>query len=140
MEKLCLTLALLGAAHAATLTVSPDGPISTLAAARDKLRELRRAGDRSPMTVTVRGGTYFLDEPLVLTPEDSGVTYAAAPGERAVISGGRRITGWTKKSGAPATASADFEFHQLFVGGRRAIRARTPNQGYYRVDGRVKQY
>jgi hypothetical protein len=125
-------------APAATLTVSPDGPVKTLAQARDKIRELRRAGDKGPMSVVVRGGTYFLDEPLVLTPEDSGVTYTAAPGERAIISGGKRITGWKREKG-PWTATADYDFHQLFVGGRRAIRARVPNKGYFRIDGRVQQ-
>jgi parallel beta-helix repeat protein len=129
---------------AATLYVSTGGPLPTLAAARDKIRELRRAGAKGAMTVLVRGGTYFLEEPFDLTPEDSGtkdqpVTYAAYPGERAVLSGGRRITGWTKKDNRMWTAPASFGFRQMFAGGMRALRARTPNQGFYRVDGRITQ-
>jgi hypothetical protein len=61
------------------------------------------------MTVLARGGTYFLDEPVVLNPEDSGtkaqpVTYAAYPGERAIVSGGRRIAGWSKEDNRQWTA------------------------------------
>jgi parallel beta-helix repeat protein len=108
---LALILSPLAISRAATLYVSTDGragasgttkePLPSLAAARDKIRELRRSGDKSAMTVQVRGGTYFLEETFVLTPEDSGaknapVTYEAYPGERAILSGGRRITGWTR--------------------------------------------
>ena len=112
--------------------------LPSLAAARDKIRELRRAGAKDAMTVLVRRGTYFMDEPVVLTPEDSGVTYAAYPGERAVLSGGKRITGWTKNN-REWSAPVSFNFGQLFVAGKRAMRARTPNQGFFRVDGRVIQ-
>src|SRR5207253_2720042 len=74
-----------------------DGPLLTLRAARDRIRAARKA-DRAgaPTVVLIREGTYPITEPLVLTPEDSGrenepMIYAAYPGERPVISGGRRI-------------------------------------------------
>jgi len=87
-----------------------------------------------------RAGTYYLEETLTLAPEDSGVTYAAYPGERAILSGGRPITGWTRKENARLlTAPAPFDFHQLFIGGRRAVRVRAPHHGFYRVDGRIMQ-
>ena len=139
---------------AATLYVAKDGkpgapgtleqPLPTIAAARDKIRELRRSGASGAMTVMLRGGTYFLDEPLTLTPEDSGnkgqpVTYTAYPGERAILSGGRPITGWARKNNQRWTAPAPFEFHQLFAGGTRLTRARGPNQGFYRIEGRIWQ-
>ena len=62
--------------------------------------------------------------------------YAAYPGERPVISGGRPIGGWQTGDGALWTARVDeaaagtWNFHQLFVNGQRRVRARTPNQGY----------
>jgi hypothetical protein len=73
-----------------------DGPFATLQRARDAIRRLSRR-DR-PVTVRIRRGTYFLARPLVFTPEDSGtpaapITFAAYPGEKVVVSGGRRITG-----------------------------------------------
>jgi hypothetical protein len=72
----------------------------------------------------------------VLTPEDSNTMWESAPGARPLISGGRVISGWKKTQGARWTADATGpEFRQLFVGGRRAQRARTPNFGFCRIDG-----
>src|SRR5438445_13543787 len=45
-----------------------DHPFATLQRARDEIRQRKPAG----ATVHVRGGTYFLDEPLTLRPQDSG--------------------------------------------------------------------
>ena len=74
----------------------------------------------------------------MLGPKDSGtaehaVTYAAYPGEQVVISGGRRISCrqegdgrmWTAR--VPGVKEGRWYFRHLFVGGRRATRARTPN-------------
>jgi parallel beta-helix repeat protein len=121
-----------------------DGPFATLARARDEIRAQKpvhpavwRTGFSS-VTVLVREGTYYLPEPLRFTPEDSGteecpITYAAYPNEHAVISAGRRITGWTTKDGKIYTAylsevkDSKWFFRQLRVGDERQTRARTPN-------------
>jgi parallel beta-helix repeat protein len=125
---------------AETITVSMTGPVSTLTAARDAVRAQRSRGAAGPFTVRIRGGRYFLHEPLALSSEDSGVTWEAAPGERVLLSGGRVITGWKKGSGPIWTADAGTQpFRQLFVSGRRAQRARTPNFGFYRIDGPSSQ-
>jgi len=119
-----------------------DGPFATVTRARDEVRRLKAAGGLTqPLTVRLRGGTYRLAEPIEFTPADSGtasapVTYAAYPGERPVISGGRPIGGWQKGDGAlwtavvPEVKAGTWYFHQLFVNGARRTRARTPNQGY----------
>jgi len=120
---------------------STDGPFATLGRARDAVRAFRAGGEPSlPIVVLVRKGTYMLDEPLVLGPEDSGteacpVTYAACPGEKVVLSGGRRIPGpWTTDDGAvfrthvPAVAAGKWWFRQLRVGQERQERARHPNR------------
>jgi len=122
-------------APAAEVTVSPHGPVRTLAEARDAVRAMRRSGVAGPVTVVVRGGAYRLSETFTLGREDSGVTYTAAPGERPVISGGRPITGWTKDGERLWSAPSGAAIHQLFIDGRRAQRARTPNQGFYRIAG-----
>src|ERR1700729_1251709 len=49
-------------ASAQDIIVSPAGPIKTLAEARDQARAERRSGATGPITITVRGGTYFLPE------------------------------------------------------------------------------
>lgn len=121
-----------------------DGPLPSLSAARDTIRSLRSKGVRDGVTVLVRGGTYFLGEPFVLGPDDSGtksgpVVYAAYQGEQPVISGGRRITDWRRGQNNAWEAEASWDFRQLFVSNRRAQRARTPNYGYFRINGPSSQ-
>jgi hypothetical protein len=129
-------------APAVTITVAPQpraGEVASLTEARDKVRAMRRAGDRGPFQVVLRGGTYRLGETFVLSAEDSGVTYEAAPGERPIVSGGRRLEGWKKASGPVWTAPAPWDFRQLFINGRCAQRARTPTNGFYRIEGPSSQ-
>jgi parallel beta-helix repeat protein len=134
MRAFLLVLAVSAAAQ--TIVVSPEGPIRTLVEARDAARAQRRGGATGPITIQIRDGVYFLHETLVLTPEDSDTTWEAAPGARPAISGGRVISGWKKGAGPVWTASAPGPyFRQLFISGRRAQRARTPNFGFYRLDG-----
>src|SRR6266516_8177005 len=74
-----------------------DGPFATISRAFVAARALRAQSNgnpTNPVTILVGGGIYFLNEPLVLRPEDSNLRLAAASGERVVISGGRRISGW----------------------------------------------
>jgi hypothetical protein len=129
-----------------TLSLAPNGndagagtrdqPLKTLAAARDRARTAAK-----PVTVLLEEGTYELTAPLVLDRRDSYVTWTARDGARAIVSGGRRITGWTRASNGAWTATIPevrdgrWYFRQLFVNGRRAIRARTPNFGFLRADG-----
>src|SRR5579871_1813806 len=136
-----LALLLATPVGAAELHVSPSGddrnpgtqqrPLQTAAAAQKAVRALR---DRSaePVTILFHAGIYYLPEPLVFTPEDSGspdapVLYAAAPGEEAVWSGGLRLAlTWQPhrdglvKATVPATLATD----QLFVNGQRQHLAR----------------
>ncbi|MBV9851184.1 MAG: right-handed parallel beta-helix repeat-containing protein [Armatimonadetes bacterium] len=120
-----------------------DGPLATLAGARDRLRELRGQGKVSgPATVSVRGGTYFLTEPLAFAPQDSETIYAAYRNERPVISGGRRITGWRQEANglwsAPIADAQGAPFHELFVNGVRRQRPTLPaGDGFYTIAERV---
>lgn len=128
--------------------VAPDGkdtnpgtkaaPFATLSRARDAVRQKVAAGLTKDLLVVLRGGTYSQTETLTFGPEDSGnekysITYAACPGEKVVLSGGRRIAGWKKGEGnvwtveLPEVKAGSWYFRQLFVAGQRAIRARTPN-------------
>lgn len=140
---------------APTFHVAPDGndrnpgtrakPFATVKRAQEAIRGLGKR--QQPVTVLLRGGTYFLAAPLVLGPEDSGtadapVLFAAEPGEKPVLSGGRRITGWkqTKVAGKmlwaaelPDVKSGKWNFHQLWVNGQRRFRARHPNDGFLRI-------
>ena len=114
-------------------------PFATIAKARDAVRHLIAAGLESDVKVCLREGTYRLSGPLAFGPEDSGsqqhaITYAAHPGETVVVSGGRPITGWKRGEGeiwtaqVPGVKEGEWYPRHLFVGGRRAVRARTPNK------------
>ena len=122
-----------------------DQPWASLTRARDAVRALRAQG---PLTETIRihvaDGSYAITEPLLLTPEDSGtaqaaVIYQAADGARPVFSGGRRLSGWKPAEGGlwtlhiPEVAAGQWYFEQLFVDGRRATRARSPNKFFYHI-------
>jgi len=143
-----LLLAPLAALHAAEFHVAPDGldanlgtaaaPFATLERARQAVRGKIKEGLAKDIVVEIRGGTYPVTETLTFGPEDSGtekfsITYAAAPGELVVLSGGRKIGGWKKGEGEiwtvvlPDVKAGRWYFRQLFVNGQRAVRARTPN-------------
>ena len=69
-----------------------DGPFATLERRVSGCRD--RAGAKQPRTIVIQAGDYFLDEPVVLTPEDNGLTIEAAPGAKACLYGGREVSGW----------------------------------------------
>ena len=122
---------------------SEKEPFASIPRAMAAVRELRLAEDPTgPVTVFLRGGVYQLAEKIVFTPADSGtaespVTYRSYSGERAVLSGGRRLTGtWRQSPGKPyyeldiPEVRADaWRFFSLYVNGESRTRARTPNWG-----------
>jgi hypothetical protein len=130
------------AAHAAEFHVATSGddgnpgtaerPFATLGRAQQALRT-RPAGQAA--TVLVGGGTYYLSEPLIFAPEDSGtadapVVFAAAAGETVVISGGARLElAWRPfRDGIyQADTPAGLAIDQLFVNGQSQPMARYPN-------------
>ncbi len=142
-----ITLLVLGAAtvlSAAEFHVSPDGddanpgtaarPMKTFASAQRAVRGLKRKA-AEPITVYFHQGTYYLPEPVVFRPEDSGrenapITYAAAPGGEVVISGGVKLElRWEPHRNGilKALVPAGFLTDQLFVNGGRQPLARFPN-------------
>lgn len=116
-----------------------DGPFATLTRARDGIRELKAtSGLQQPVNVLIRGGTYYLSEPLSLGPQDSGteqypIVYQAYQGEKPVLCGGKIITGWKPyKDGIMQCSLAEvkegnWKFRQLFFDGERQPRACWPN-------------
>ena len=123
----CLT------ASAADLYVTPD---SSLTDAVRKAREMRRLGQATDVTIHLAAGIYYLYEPLRLRPEDSGLKIVGPatvpdgfPSGPAIISGGLRISNWKKQGKLLVADVPDFngrpvDFRQLWVNGRKAIRAR----------------
>ncbi|MBC7808617.1 MAG: right-handed parallel beta-helix repeat-containing protein, partial [Akkermansiaceae bacterium] len=134
-----------------------NGPFATVAKARDAIRALKSSGQfNKPVTVFVRNGTYYQSQTLQFTPQDSGtgvnsISYEAYPGETPVVSGGRRLTGWTTttvngktawKRTLSDVASGSYFFRELWVNGQRRIRSRYPdlnvgNNTFLRIQGPV---
>ncbi|MEI8139936.1 MAG: right-handed parallel beta-helix repeat-containing protein [bacterium] len=128
-----------------------DGPLATLAGARDAIRRLkhRPGGLSQPVTVHVAAGVYELVETLRFTPEDCGtaecpIRFVAAAGAAPVISGGRRITGWreTQHNGLrcwvaelPDVVTGKWNFTRLYVNDTPRQRPRLPKTGFHRFTG-----
>ncbi|HPD30859.1 MAG TPA: right-handed parallel beta-helix repeat-containing protein [Phycisphaerae bacterium] len=128
-----------------------DGPLPSIAAARDLIRSRRASGmwTDEAITVHLRGGVYYLEETVVFEPRDSGtpgkpIVYAAYKNEQPILSGGRVIGGWrdAEINGRPCwvveipeVKEGKWYFRQLFVNGRRCPRPQVPEQGWYQFAG-----
>ena len=107
-------------------------PLKSFAAAQKAVRKVQL---KSPVMVWFRAGVYYLPETVVFTAEDSGskanpVTYAAFPGEEAVISGGIKLpVNWEpyRDGIMMAQVPTGLKTDQLFLNGRLQVMARFPN-------------
>nr|MBP6759839.1 hypothetical protein [Flavobacterium sp.] len=159
-HKLFLAFFLIGmlfSTNAAEIWVSTKGndtnlgtkssPLATVQMAVRKARELRRMKDASikdGIHIIVMDGTYYLNEPLFVRPEDSGTaesptTIEADVNAKPILSGGLQIKNWKKstisinglKAGtiweadAPEKAGEIINYRQLWVNGNKAVRAKS---------------
>ena len=120
-------------ACAAVAQTSDISAADGILAARDAARKMPK-----PAVVHLGAGTYRLEEPLVLSPEDSGVTYVA-DGD-AVISGARAVSGWRVEKDGTWSAPVPWVkpdrtggFRSLRVNGAMRPRARLPKKGFFEI-------
>jgi len=131
--------------------VSPSGknsnsgtkeyPFQTIQCARDAIREIVKQGLNENIIVYIKEGVFYLTEPIIFESQDSGsdefsITYTAYENETPVISGGKVISDWQKRTDGLWQAKESTgisRFRELFINGQRATRARHPNEGYFRV-------
>lgn len=119
-----ITLAGVGA-FATDIVVKPGA--YTIEQALQQAREERRLNHATDICLRLQTGTYNLNQPIVIRPEDNG-TRIVADGN-AVISGGVKISGWKKEGKYYVADVPDFngrplEFRQMWVNGKKAVRAR----------------
>ena len=150
MKKLFVTAICILCSHwllADEIWISPKGsdfndgtrqsPKATLTSALRQAREWRRTEDnriQGGITIYMEGGTYAFHEPVFIRPEDSGTkespTVIRSVGdEKVILSGGISINGWKKQgkvwvADVPAFKGRPLDFRQLWVNGKKAVRAR----------------
>lgn len=136
-----------------------NNPLASLNMALRKARDMRRLADPTAtkgIHIVLNGGTYALQEPIFIRPEDSGTTTSptiieAAPNQKPILSGGVEVSGWQKvkslvaglppeaagkvwMADAPKVGGKPLDFRQLWVNGQKAIRAKdTPDAQMNRI-------
>lgn len=111
--------------QAADIIVKPGA--YTIEKALQEAREARRLNAAEQVCIHLSEGTYRLNQPIIIRPEDNGIRIVADG--KVTVSGGVRLTGWKKEGKYYVAQVPDFngrplEFRQLWVNGRKAIRAR----------------
>jgi hypothetical protein len=112
-------------------TTCSSGAPCSITQAQTSVRALASAL-RADAVVELADGTYPLGAPLGFAANDSGtaghpVVWQAAAGAHPILSGAKRITGWSDagKNIWKASAPGAFATRQLYVDGKIAVRART---------------
>lgn len=123
-----------------------ENPLASLSMALRKARELRRLKDpliENGIRIVLTDGTFFLEEPIFIRPEDSGTEESptiieAASHSNPILSGGVQVKGW-KMAGAinglkpgviwvadaPKKAGEIINYRQFWVNGNKAVRAKS---------------
>ncbi len=121
---------------------SIDAPFKTLERAQEEARKLAdtASGD---IVINLKGGDYYLEKPFLMDERDSGkngnkIIWKSAEGEKAVISGGRRVSGWTQHNGNIWKLSVPEEFKgryisNLYINDKVATMARIEEQHFHGV-------
>ena len=130
----------LGQAEPLVIRIGGQSGGVELSAALDLLKKSRAEHPEQAVDLVLADGTYRLTQPLVLGPEHSGsdqapVRWLAAPDAHPVISGGVPIRGFQMASDGnwEVKVSGLEGIDQLWVNGRRAVRARFPDQGFIKA-------
>ena len=142
-------------AYAAPSGDGKDGPLATVEGVLDKIGRLNRPGRKdsplwdciattsSPVTVNVHPGVYRLEKTIRINSSPGiPVVFRASPGNPAVFDGGIRLRGWKEglldgrrvwTCDISEVKAGGLYFRQLFVNGRRAMRARLPAKWNFRI-------
>ena len=138
LRNLCLLLLPSLLSGCGQLTSHVIGPFNTIQEAQTAVRATHGLDPKHPLIVQVNGTT-ALSGPLVFDATDSGtpaspISYVAV--NHSAVTGGKLLAGWYHVNGSVWAANVGaLRFRQLFINGKRMTPARTPNQGYFQVDG-----
>ena len=141
--------------------ISPNGkddnpgtksyPFSSINVALEKIAQMRKNTHlTNDVDIIVRGGTYYITEPIIITPNkwdgNGKLTIRGEKNNTPIIKGSLRLQHFEKISDklwkmdiSQFISRNKLEIQQLFINGRRAVRARTPNDGILFKTGEVKE-
>lgn len=141
MNTKAAVLASLLAAFATNLNAQQSFTVSNAGELFSAVEKARSIPDNDTIRIKMKGGLYMLTRPITLTEADTHpMIFEGESGNKPILCGGKIISGWKKDNrGVWQTTVGEAElygwhFNQLFVNGRRATLARTPNEGFLRVD------
>lgn len=117
---------------------SIDKPFETITKALNEVATLKRNGLQNNIQIIFRKGVYYVNKTLQFDSTNSGdlnhtVTFMSYPGEKVIISGGRRLTqSWTKENAhiwkykyiVPGNES--MVFRSLYMDDKRLVRSQSP--------------
>ena len=112
-----------GKSTAAAPNGTPLAPYKTISAAL----QVAKPGDR----VVIQGGTYREHLAVPSGAENRPLTITAAPGQRVIVSGTKKLTGWKKHDDSIWTTTLDWRPERLMVGFTEQPIARVPNEGWW---------
>lgn len=107
------------------IVIKPDA--YAIEKALQQAREERRLNNAKNVCIRLSEGTYHINQPIIVRPEDNG-TRIVADG-KVTISGGVKIKNWRKEgklfvADVPEFNGRPLEFRQMWVNGKKAVRAR----------------
>ena len=101
------------------------------------VKAVRKANDKmsGDIIVHIKDGEYYIDETIMMTEDDDGtngfnVIYRGETPGGAVLSGAKKLTGWTKHSGNIWKVPLEDAAYTLYQDDRRSIKARYPNREF----------
>ena len=136
------------AASLSAVTLTPAETVMRMTPDQSLAESVKQSrGAARPVRIELAAGRFELSEPLALTAADNGLTMAAAEGAKPVVAGSVQVKGWKLvdaerglwQAEVPSVKDGKWRPRQMFVDGRRAQRARTPNEGFFRALGGLPQ-
>lgn len=136
-----------GSGSDANSGTSPGSAFQTLVKARDTVRAMNGSmtGD---IVVNLMPGNYYVTDTIDFTASDSATNghtivwrnYGAKGSARLI--GGVAASGWTLDTGNiyKTSVGTGLKLKYIYENGTRAILARHPNTGYFRIDSNVSPY
>lgn len=126
-----------------SIYVSPQGrgngsaqSPTTLQKAIAMLPDLKKVNLKGTITIFFNDGNYNLDQPIKITPQNGGtkdlqILFKALLNKHPVVSGGQKIILTGNKILSAKVRDDGGKPYDLYVNGKRAVRARTPNIDHY---------